>query len=99
MSITFKALGIILLVSSAWAVELLVCMGVRVCGCPISLRVRCMETAVLVLMNNAPSLASTADDITALIICNIEYCTVVDGNVLIVCHEHVASHSTAGLGF
>jgi hypothetical protein len=64
----FNALGIILLVSSAWAVELSVCMGVQVCGCPISLRVHCMETAVLVLMNSALSVASAADDITALII-------------------------------
>jgi hypothetical protein len=67
----FKALGIILLVSSAWAVKLSVCMGMQVCGSPISLRVRRMETAVLVLMNNAPSLASMADDITALIICDM----------------------------
>ncbi len=71
MSMVFKALGIILLVSSVWAVELLVCMGVQVCGCPISLRVQCMETAVLALMNNAPSLASAANDITPLIICDI----------------------------
>ncbi len=67
----FKALGIILLVSSRWAVELLVCMGVHICGCPISLRVRCMETAVLAFMNNALSLASAADDITDLIICDM----------------------------
>ncbi len=71
MSVAFKALGIILLVSSAWAVKLLVCMGVHICGCPISLRVHCMATAVLALMNNAPSLASVADDIIALIICNM----------------------------
>ncbi len=46
-------------------------MGVHVCGCPISLSVRCIETAVLALMNNAPSLAFAADDITAFIICKI----------------------------
>jgi hypothetical protein len=71
MSMAFKTLGIILLVSSAWAVKLLVYMGVQVCGCPISLRVHRMETAVLRLMNNALSLASAADDITALIICDM----------------------------
>ncbi len=71
MSMAFKALGIILLLSSVWAVKLSVCMGVQVCGRPISLRVRHMETAILVLMNNAPSLVSAADDITALIICEI----------------------------
>ncbi len=66
-----QCLGHNFLVSSAWAVELLVCMGVQVCGCPISLRVHRMETAILALMNSAPSLASAADDITALIICNM----------------------------
>jgi hypothetical protein len=71
MSMAFNALGIILLVSSAWAVELLVCMGVQVCGCPISSRVCRMETAVLALMNSALSSASAAYDITALIICNM----------------------------
>jgi hypothetical protein len=67
----FNALGRILLVSSAWAVKLLVWMGVRICKCPIYLSVHCIETAILVLMNNVPSLASVADDITALIICKI----------------------------
>ncbi len=71
MSMAFNDLGRILLVSSAWAVELPVWMGVQVCGCPISLSMCCMETAILALMNNVPSLASAADDITALIICNI----------------------------
>ncbi len=60
-----------ILVSSAWAIKLLVWMVVRICRCPISLSVCCIETAVLVLMNNAPSLASVADDITALIISKI----------------------------
>jgi hypothetical protein len=71
MPMAFKALGIILLVSSAWAIELLVCIGVQVCGCPMSLRVHCMETAILALMNNVPSSASAANDITALIICHM----------------------------
>ncbi len=71
MSMALKALGIILLVSSAWAVESSVCMGVQVCGCPISSRVHCMETVVFALMNNAPSLASVANDITAFIICDM----------------------------
>ena len=71
MFMAFNALGMILLVSNAWAVKLLGCMGVGVCGCPISSRVHCMETAVLASMNNASSLASAADDITALIRCNV----------------------------
>ncbi len=64
----FSALGRILLVSSACVVELLVWMGVCVCGCPNFSSVRRMDTAVLALMNSAPSSASAADDITALII-------------------------------
>jgi hypothetical protein len=68
---TFKALGRIMLASGARAVKLLVWMGVQVCGCPISSIVLCMQNAVLALMNNAPSLASAADDITALSICKI----------------------------
>ena len=67
----FNALGRILLVSSACAVELLVWIGVCGCGCPISLSVCCMDTAVLALMNSAPNSASAADDITAFIICEI----------------------------
>ncbi len=67
----FNALGRVLLVSSAWAVKVLVWLGVPICKCPISLSVHRIETAVLALMNNAPSLASAADDITALIICKI----------------------------
>ena len=57
--------------SSACAVELLVWMGVHGCGCPNSSSVHCMDTAVLALMKSAPSLASAADDITALIICEM----------------------------
>ncbi len=71
MSMAFNALVIILLVSSVWAVELSVCMGVQVCECPISYRVCCIETAILVLMNSSPSLASAVNDITALIICGM----------------------------
>jgi hypothetical protein len=71
MSMAFNTLGRILLVSGSWAVELSVWMGVRICKCPISSSVHCIETAVLALMNNAPSLASAADDITAYIICKI----------------------------
>ena len=53
------------------AVELSVCMGVRVWGWPNSSSVVRMETVVFVLMNNVPSSASVADDMTDLIICNI----------------------------
>ncbi len=71
MSMAFSAFGRILLVSSACAVELSVWIGVRVCGCPNSLSVVRMEMAVFVLMNNAPSSASAADDMTDLIICDM----------------------------
>jgi hypothetical protein len=71
MSMAFNALGRILLVSSACAVALLVWMGVRGCGCPNSSNVRRIDTAILALMNSAPSLASAANDITALMICEL----------------------------
>ncbi len=71
MSMAFSALGRILLVSSACVVKLSIWMGVHDCECPISLSVLCMDTAILALMNSAPSLASAANDITALIICKI----------------------------
>ncbi len=57
--------------SSACAVKFSVWMGVHDSECPISSSVLHMDTAVLALMNSAPSLASAADDITALIICKI----------------------------
>ncbi len=71
MSMAFSAFGRILLVSSARAVELSVCIGVRVWGWPNSSSVVCMDTAVFALMNNAPSSASAADDMTDLIFCNM----------------------------
>ena len=71
MSMAFSALGRILLVSSACAVELSVCIGVRVWGWPNSSSIVRMETAVFALMNNAPSSSSVADDMTDLIICDM----------------------------
>ncbi len=66
-----SAFGRILFVSRACAVELSVWMGVCVCGWPCSLSVLRVDTAVLALMNSAPSLASATEDITALMICNM----------------------------
>ncbi len=66
-----SAFGNILLVSSACAVALLVCIGVRGCEWPSSMSVWCIKTAVFALMNRAPNSVSAADDMTAQIICNI----------------------------
>ena len=71
MSMALSALGRILLVSNACAVELSVCIGVRGCGWPSSSRVRRIDTAAFAFMNNAPSSASAAEDITARIICEM----------------------------
>ncbi len=71
MSMALSALGKILLVSSACAMALFVCIGVRGCGWPSSMRVCRMETAVFTLMNRAPNSASAADDMTAQIICEM----------------------------
>ncbi len=53
------------------AVELFIWMGVDICGWPSSSSILRIDTAVLALMNSAPSLAFAAEDITALIICNM----------------------------
>jgi hypothetical protein len=46
-------------------------MGVHFCGWPSSLSVLHIDTAILELMNSAPSFASAVEDITALIICDM----------------------------
>ncbi len=66
-----SALGKILLVSSACAVALSVCIGVHVCRWPSLMRVCHMETVVFALMNRAPNSAFAADDMTAQIICEM----------------------------
>ena len=48
-----------------------VCIGVLGCGCPISSNVIRIGTASLALMYRAPSSASAADVMTALMICTI----------------------------
>ena len=50
------------------AVELSTWTGDGGCGCPVSSNMFLMCTASLALMNSAPSSASAADDITALMI-------------------------------
>jgi len=71
MSMAFNALGMILFVSSAFAVELSVCIGVSGWGWPSSTSAYRIETAIFALMNSAPNSASAADDMTALIIWEI----------------------------
>jgi hypothetical protein len=60
MSMALSALGKILFVSSVCAVALSVCIGVRGCGWPSSMRVCLMETAVFALIR-PPSTATTAN--------------------------------------
>ena len=64
MSIDLVALATILLLMRLSAVLLSVWMGVHGCGWNSSSSVLCMGTAVLSIRNNAPSSASSADDIT-----------------------------------
>ena len=71
MSMTLSAFGRILLVNSACAVVPSVCIEMHGCGCPSSISVCCIETAVFALMNKAPSSASATDDMTAWIICEM----------------------------
>ena len=64
MSIDFVAFAMILLLINPFAVELSVWIGVRGWGCPISLSVFRIGTAVRALRKRAPSSASAAEDIT-----------------------------------
>ena len=50
------------------AVELSVWIGVLGCLCPISSKIFLILTPFFALINNAPSSASAADDMTALMI-------------------------------
>ena len=61
MSMALSAFGRILLVSSACAVALSVCIGVWGCGCPSSMSICRIETADFALMKRAPRSASAAD--------------------------------------
>jgi hypothetical protein len=66
-----SAFGNFLLMSSACVIALPVYIGVRGCGLPSSASIWRIKTAVFVLMKRAPNSASTADDMTAWIICKI----------------------------
>ena len=71
MSMALVRLGWMMLVMMPSAVELSIWMGVGGCGCPNSSS-RCRSgIASRALMYKAPSSASAAEDITALIICAI----------------------------
>lgn len=64
-----ETLGWMLLFTIPQAVELSVWMGVGGWGCPISSRICLIYTVSLALVHSAPSSASAADDMTALMIC------------------------------
>ena len=68
MSMVLVHLGCTVLVTTPKAVVLSVCKEVLGCGWPISSSSKCMGTASLAFMYRAPSSASAAEDITALII-------------------------------
>ena len=71
MSIDLVSLGMIMLLSTPFSVELSVCIGVFGWACPISTSVILIGISVFSLMNSAPNLALAADDITALITCEM----------------------------
>ena len=68
MSISFVRFGAMLFDMNAWDAELSVCIGVLVCGCPISSNVFRAGTVSLALIYIDPISASAADDITDLMI-------------------------------
>ena len=68
MSRDFRRLLAILLVTTPWAVVLSVCIGVGGFSCPIALTACHAGMASLQLMKRAPSSASAAEDMRALMI-------------------------------
>ena len=68
MSISFGLLGCTLFVTTAYAAELSLCVGVLGCGCPISDSVILCGTASLVLVYIAPISASATYVMTAFMI-------------------------------
>ncbi len=68
MSMAFVCLGWMLLLAIHIAVLLSICIGVLGYLCPISCSVFLQGTASWALINIAPSSASAADDMTALMI-------------------------------
>ncbi len=87
MSMALSAFGRILLVSNACAVELLVCIGVCVCGWPNSSSVVHMEMAVFALMNRFYYLQDVEDSV------------VIDWDLIVSCHEHVVTCSASRFQF
>ncbi len=68
MSKALSPFGCAWLFMTVLAVVLSICIGVHGCGCPILVSMLRMCTASFAFKNNAPSSASTANDITAFII-------------------------------
>ena len=68
MSMDFRRLLAILLVTTTWVVVLSVCIGVGGCSCPIALRACRVGIDSLQLMNRSPSSTSAAEEINALMI-------------------------------
>ena len=68
MSMDLRRLLAILLGTTPWAVVLSVCINVGGCSFPITSRAGRAGMASLQLMRRAPSSASTAEDMTALMI-------------------------------
>ena len=71
MSIAFICFGWMLLFTTPFAVELSIWMGVGDWGCPISARMFLMYTNSFVLIHSTLSSASAADDMTALMTCDM----------------------------
>ena len=84
MSMDFSRLLEMLLVTMPCVVVLPVCIGVGVCLCHIYSSGWCAGIASLQLMKSAPSSASAADDITALMILGIiNTATLLGGNAVL----------------
>ncbi len=92
-------LVIFLLVSSACAVALLICIGVRSCGWLSSMSIWRIKTAVNALMKKGTQfcLRCRWHDCSNYLQ-NIEDSTIVEGYAILFGHEHLSIHVTVGFG-
>lgn len=83
MSMAFERLCLMVLLMNPIAVELSTCIGVGGCSWPISWRAVRIGTASLAARNVAPTSASIADDMTALMIFARTWTAPLSGGVLV----------------
>ena len=86
------ALRMILFVTMLYAVELTICIGIGDCGWPNLCNLCCTRAATFALMYSTPNSASTADDISALVICAVLWIALFWGGKVVVFDKKKSPH-------